>query len=62
AWGAAGAGAPPATPRGWGATTLAIPSGRYEDALTGVTLQPTRGRVAASTMFARAPVAVLRSL
>ncbi|KAB7768606.1 malto-oligosyltrehalose synthase [Xanthomonas maliensis] len=43
----------------WGAATLALPDAHYRNALDGTTLRPERGRVAVSTLFARAPVAVL---
>ena len=43
-------------------TVWALPSGRYLDVLSGITMQSERDRVGISTVFAHAPVAVLRSI
>ncbi|MBV6813412.1 malto-oligosyltrehalose synthase [Xanthomonas campestris pv. passiflorae] len=48
-------------PAAWGQASLALGEGTYRNVLDGSTLQPQRGRVALSTLFARAPVAVLLS-
>lgn len=46
-------------PAEWGNAALALPDGAYRNVLDGSTLQPQRGRLALSTLFARSPVAVL---
>lgn len=46
-------------PAEWGNAALAVPDGAYRNVLDGSTLQPQRGRLALSTLFARSPVAVL---
>ncbi|GAE53344.1 malto-oligosyltrehalose synthase [Xanthomonas arboricola pv. pruni str. MAFF 311562] len=46
-------------PAAWGQASLALPPATYRNVLDGSTLQPQGGRVAISTLFARAPVAVL---
>lgn len=46
-------------PARWGQAALALPQGTYRNVFDGSTLQPQQGRLALSTLFARAPVAVL---
>lgn len=46
-------------PASWGQAALALPQASYRNVLDGSTVQPQGGRVTISTLFARAPVAVL---
>lgn len=48
--------------RGWGRAAIAVVPGRYRDMLGEAELDAPRGRLAASTLFARGPVAVLQSI
>jgi len=48
-------------PARWGQASLALGQATYRHVLDGSVLQPQRGRMALSTLFARSPVAVLLS-
>ncbi len=53
-------GAPAPTGEVWGDTSVPVPPGRWQDVLTGRTIEVAGGRAAMRELFAALPVAVLR--